>query len=103
MADFTIAMSAVFAFGTTTVAVTVFEVRFGTMLLALALAVSAMDVPEGVLAPTCRTKVKLAEPFSARLLPSAHVIVPVPPTAGCVQVQPPGGAIDWKVVLGGVV
>lgn len=43
-------------------------------------------------------------PFTARVLPSLHVIVPVPPTAGRVgQVHPAGGVIDTKVVFAGVV
>jgi hypothetical protein len=34
---------------------------------------------------------------------SVQVMVPVPPTGGRVpQVQPAGGIIDWKFVLGGV-
>ena len=104
VAVFTIAISALLALATITVAVAVFDGRFGTILLALAVAGSAMNVPEGVLALTCNTRVKLAVAFKAKLLPSVHVIVPVAPTAGNVpQVQPAGGAIDWKFVLGGVV
>jgi hypothetical protein len=99
-------MSALFAFATTTVALAVLVVMLGTALPAVAVSVSVMFVPEGVPAVTCRTRVKLAvfaDP-TARLPLSVHVIVPVPPTAGCVpQVHPAGGVIDWKVVLGGVV
>src|SRR5580658_692010 len=97
------AMSALLALATTTVATAVLLVRFGTMSVALAVAKSAMFVPEGVLAFTCSTKVKLAVAFSARLAPPVQVIVPVAPIAGVTQVQPADAVIDWKLVLGGVV
>jgi hypothetical protein len=77
-------------------------VRFGTIFVAVAVAVSAMFVPDGVPAFTCKTRVKLAVAFRARLA-MVHVIVPVPPTGGWVpQVQPAGGVTDWKLVFGGV-
>src|SRR5579863_141203 len=102
-AVFTIAMSALFALATTTVALALLVVRFGTILPVVALSVSVMLVPDGVPETTCSTRVKLAEAFSA-IVPVMQVIVPVPPTAGTVlQVHPTGGAMDWKVVFGGVI
>src|SRR5882672_2900161 len=90
------ATSALFAFATTTVA--------GTMLVAVAVSVSEIFVPEGVPAFTCNTSVKFAVAFTARLVLSLQVMVPVPPTGGTVgQVHPAGGVIDWKFVFGGVV
>ena len=102
MAVFTMAMSALLALATTTSAVALLLVRFGTTLVALAVTVSAIFVPEGVLEFTCNTKVKLAVPLTARM-PALQVMVPDAPTAGVVHVQPAGGVIDWKLVLGGVV
>lgn len=87
---------------TITAAVALLVTRFGTMLVADAVTVSATFVPKAVPAFTCRTKVKLAVPLTARLA-MVQLIVPVPPTAGTVpQTQPAGGVIDWKVVFGGV-
>ena len=103
VAVFTIAMSALLALATTTVAVALLVVRFGTILPAVAVAVSAMVVPDGVPALTCRTKVKFAVALIARVPPSVQVIVPAAPTEGVVQLHPAGGVIDWKLVLGGVV
>jgi hypothetical protein len=103
VAVFTIAMSALFALATTTTAVALLLVRLGTMFVAVAVAVSAMLVPEVVPAVTCKTKVKFAVAFRARLVPSVQVIVPAAPTAGVTHVHPAGGAMDWKFVLGGVV
>jgi hypothetical protein len=48
VAVFTIARSALFAFATITLAVALFVVRPGIMLVAVAVAVSAMLVPEAV-------------------------------------------------------
>ena len=104
VAVFTMAMSALFALATTTMAVALLPVRLGTMLEAVAVAVSVMFVPEGVAEITCSATVKVPLPLIARLLPSVQVIVPVPPTAGTVpQIHPAGGVIDWNVVFGGVV
>jgi hypothetical protein len=51
------------------------------------------------------TRLKLAVPFSAMLVPApaVQVIVPVPPTAGVVQVQPAGCVMLWKVMFAGTV
>jgi hypothetical protein len=81
VAVFTIARSALFAFATTTLAVALFVVRPGIMLVAVAVTVSAMLVPEAVPAFTWSTSVKFAVALRARLA-MVHVIVPVPPTAG---------------------
>lgn len=103
MAVFTMAMSALLALATTTEAVALLVVRLGTMLPALAVAVSAIVVPDGVPAFTCNTSVNPTGEPTAKVLPSVQVIVPAAPTAGVVQIQPPGGVMDWKFVLGGVV
>jgi hypothetical protein len=84
-------------------AVALLLVRLGTMLVAVAVAVSAILVPEVVPAVTCRTKVKFAVALRARLLPSVQVIVPAAPTAGVTHVQPAATVMDWKFVFGGVV
>src|SRR5277367_4459663 len=97
---FTIATSALLALATTTVALAVLVVMLGTMLPAVALAVSVMLVPDGAPELTCNTSEKFAvfaEP-TPRLPLSVQVIVPVPPTGGTVpHVHPAGGVIDWKV------
>lgn len=104
MAVFTIAMSALLALATMTVAVALLVVRLGTIFVAVAVAVSAIFVPDGVPAFTCRTSVKVTGVLSAKLLPSLQEMRPVPPTVGLVpQVQPAGGVMDWKFVFGGVV
>ena len=103
VAVFTMAISALLAFATITAAVALLLVRFGTMLVAVAIAVSAMFVPDVVPAFTCSTKVKFAGVLRARLLLSVQVIVPAASTAGVVQVQPAGAVMDWKLVFGGVV
>lgn len=95
-------MSALFALATTTVAVALLLVKLGTMLVAEAVTVSAIFVPDAVPAFTCNTKVKVALALRARLLLSVQVIVPVPPTGGG-HVHPAGATIDWKFVFGGVV
>src|SRR5437899_2822765 len=63
-----------------------------------------------VLAWTCGENVALALSVSGMLTeaPEASVaavqlIVPVPPMAGVMQVQPAGGVMPWNVVFGGVV
>ncbi len=104
VAVFTIDTSALFASATITVALAVLVVMPGTMLAAVAVTVSVMLVPDGVPAFTCNTRVKDAVPFTAKDPLSVQVIVPVLPTGGSVpQVQPAGGVIDWKFVLGGVI
>src|SRR5579872_1722364 len=102
VAVFTIAISALLELATSTFAVALLVVRFGTILLTVAVTVSPMFVPDGVPALTCRTRVKLAEPLTAIVLPSVQVTVPVAPTAGVTHPQPAGGVMDWKLVFGGV-
>jgi hypothetical protein len=89
-----------------TVALAAFVVMLGTMLLAVAEAVSVMFVPEGVTEFTCSTRLKAAVFVgpTPRVPPSVQVIVTAPPGAGAVaQVHPPGGVIVTSVVFGGVV
>jgi hypothetical protein len=86
---------------TVTIAVAVLVVRFGTMLDAVAVSVSAMLVPEAVPAFTWSTNVKLAVALTASVL-AVQLMVPAAPTLGVVHVQP-GAVMDWKLVLGGVV
>src|SRR5580692_1506342 len=94
VADFTTAISAELALATSTVALALLFVRFGTMLVAFAVTVSVMLVPEAVVELTCSTSVKLAVFPEFKFPPSVHVIVPVPPTGGTVpHVHPPGGVI----------
>ena len=102
VADFVMARLVLPEPDTVTAALAVLLVRFGTTLVAVLVAVSLIVVPEAVLAFTCRTKLKLAGAFKARALASVQVMVPVPPTAGLVQVHPAGGVMDWKLVFGGV-
>lgn len=97
------AISAEFALATTTVALALLFVRLGTMLVAFAVTVSVMFVPDAVVESTCNTSVKLAVTPTFRVPVRVQVMVPVPPTGGTVpQVHPAGGVIDWKVVFGGV-
>ncbi len=101
---FTMAISALLAPATTTVALAVLVVMPVGILPAVAVAVSVMFVPAGVAAATCRTRLKVAAPFTASVPARVQVIVPVPPTSGTVpQVHPAGGVIDRKFVFGGVV
>ena len=105
MPVFVIAISALLALATITVALLLL-VGLETAFVAVAVSVSVMLVPEGVPKFTCSTSVKFAVCVTptAKLPLSVHVIVPVPPTGGTVpHVQPAGGVMDWKVVLGGVV
>src|SRR3954463_3553235 len=97
--------SALFASATWIVTEAVLLEMPGTRLLALAVAVSVILVPEGVPEITCKTTVNetvFTAPTPSEL-PSLQVIVPVPPTAGKVgHDQPAGTEIDWNVILGGV-
>ena len=66
----------------------------------VAVTVSVMFVPEAVPAFTCSTSVKFAVPFTAEVLLSVQVIVPVPPTAGTVpQVHPAGGSDRLEICV----
>ena len=67
----------------------------------LAVAVSVMTVLAGVPVATLTMTGKVAM-FPGAILEIVQVIVPVPPTAGVVQLQPAGsGVSDTKVVLDG--
>src|SRR5204862_41628 len=78
------------------VVVEIVEVMFSVVPAAV------MVVPAVVPGLTRRVSGKLTEAPAASVAP-LQLIVPVPPTAGVMQVQPAGGVIDWKVVFGGVV
>ncbi len=98
------AMSALLALATITVALALLLNAPVSPFVAVPVAVSVMLVPEGVLPTTCSTRVKFAVALSARFPASLQVMVPVLPTAGTIgQVHPAGGVIDWNVVFGGVV
>ena len=92
---FVIATSALLALATITVALAVFVVIPGTMLPAVAVTVSVMLVPDGVVEFTFNTSVKLAVPLTASVVALVQVMVPVPPTGGRVpQAHPAGGVMD---------
>jgi hypothetical protein len=93
---------ALFALATTTLAVALLLVKFGTMFEAVAVSVSPIFVPEAVLEFTCSTTVKFAVALTASVV-AVQVMVPALPTAGFVQVHPAGAVTDWKFVFGGVV
>ena len=98
----TIAISALFAFATITVALAVLLVMFGTIFVAVAVIVFVMLVPEGVPETTLSTSVKVPVLPTARLVLSVQEIVPVPPTGGSVPQVHPAAVIDTNVVFGGV-
>jgi hypothetical protein len=74
---------------------------FGSEVLAETVDV-AVIVPMATLEATFTTTTMSAEDPELKLEPSVQLTVPVPPTAGVVQVQPAGASTDWKVVLVGV-
>src|SRR5580692_1155872 len=92
--------SAWLARATTSAAVALLLARLGSVVEELTVAVSLIAVPAAVPALTCNTSVKLAGPGAKLAL--VQVMTPADPTAGVTQAQPPGAAIDWKLVLGGV-
>jgi len=61
-----------------------------------------MVVPFAVLEFTCNIRLKLAVALRASVV-AVQVMVPVPPGKTPLQVQPAGGVIETRVVLGGVV
>jgi hypothetical protein len=91
-----IARSALFALATMTVALALFVVIPGTMLLAVAVSVSVMLVPEGVAGFTCSTKVKFAVVLAARL-----AIVQLGGAVAMLHVHPAGPVRETTVVFGG--
>src|ERR1044071_246847 len=67
-------------------------------------AVSVMVAPSVVVGSTATTNVKALVGGLALTWTPAFVVqvtAPVPPTAGCVQVQPEGGVMETNVVLAG--
>ena len=62
----------------------------------------AVVVPEVADAETSTTTTMFAEAPAAKLAESVHVIVPVEPTGGVVQVHPAGARTEAKVVCDGV-
>lgn len=63
-------------------------------------AVSLIVVSQSTFEFSLTTSAKFTEPVAS--VATLQVIVPVPPTAGVVQVQPAGEVSDWKVVLVGM-
>ena len=63
-------------------------------------AVSLIVVSQGTFEFSLTTSAKFADPFAS--VATLQVIVPVPPTAGVVQVQPAGEVSDWNVVFAGM-
>lgn len=72
---------------TVLMAVAVLFARFGSLVPDVTLSTSVICVPLAVPFPTCATTVKVTFPPLARS-GSVQVMLPVPPTAGVVQVQP---------------
>ena len=66
-------------------------------------AVLVIVVPLATLSFTRTTRVKTCGPEPAASNGLVQVMVPVPPTAGIVQVNPGGEERDWKVVPVGMV
>lgn len=87
----------------TDVVVVLFD-ETGSVVADVVSAVLTIVVPAAVPAPTVTTNVKfpLVVPLP-KLALAVQMTCPVPPTAGAVpHVQPAGGVIEEKVVLGGV-
>ena|SRR5271157_2475014 len=86
----------------TEVVVALFE-DTGSVVCEVTSAELTMDVPAAAPALTLATNVNVPVVVLAAMAALAEQrTVPVPLTAGCVQVHPVGGAMDAKVVLGGV-
>src|SRR6266852_5332702 len=85
---------------TTVVAVAVLFEELGSLAEELTEAVSEITVPLAVPAFTFTTRVKVpaVEPGMFELL---HTTLPVPPTAGAIQLQPAGEAIETNVAFAG--
>src|SRR5437870_2975282 len=87
------------------VVVVIVEVLFGvygSRFVAPTVGVAVMVVPAIVPGLMLRVSGMLTEAPEASVAP-LQLIVPVPPMAGVMQVQPAGGVMPWKVVFGGVV
>lgn len=74
--------------------------EFGSLVVADTEEVAVMEL--AVTVPGTPNTTMMSVDVLAAMLGLVHVIVPVPPTAGVMQVHPAGGEIDWKVVLVGV-
>ena len=75
--------------------------RFGSEVVAATDEVAVIR-PAAVAGGTLTTTTIFAEVPAGRLAESVQLIVPVPPTAGVVQLHPAGASTDSKVVFGGV-
>jgi hypothetical protein len=75
--------------------------KLGSVVAELTVAVLLIAVPAAVPAVTFTTTVKLAVPTAK--LELVHVMVPALPTVGVVHDHPAAGAMEAKVVFGGVV
>ena len=73
---------------------------FGSLVAAETVAVLLMTVPAATLAPTWTMSVKVWVAPAARLA-IVQVTVPLPPTAGVVQLKPAGAVSETKVVPAG--
>src|SRR5689334_8875299 len=98
------ATSAVPAATTVDVTLAVLFGVYGSGVLLPTLGVAVMVVPGVAPALTCTTMFGQASVVPEASDAAEQVIVPVPLTAGMMQVHPAGGApIDWNVVFGGMV
>ena len=87
---------------TVTIEVADAPVGFGFGMAEFAFAVLEMNVPLATPRFTFTTNVNVAVPPFARDA-IVQAILPVPPTAGAEQLQPPGAPTETKVVLVGMV
>ena len=92
------------ALETCTEAVAVLLARLGSVPVSLTVTELVIVEPAAAAAVMATTTVKVDDAPPANAAFAVQVIVPVPPTAGCVpQVQPAAAATDRKVVFAGVV
>ena len=100
-AVFVMARSALVDTPTVVIAVAELFARLGSVVPEDTLSTSTICVPLVVPDTTVTTTVK-GETLETATSGLVHEIVPVPPTAGVVQVQPAAEVIDWKVVFAGM-
>src|SRR5437764_449682 len=86
---------------TATAAVAALFAELGSAVVLVTDTLSGMVAPLVTFLLTCTASVRVAVPPDARPA-TVQLTVPVPPTAGVVQVQPLGAVSDWKVVLAGM-
>src|SRR5216684_283747 len=84
---------------TVAVALAVLFGVYGSLVLLPTEGVAVIVLPSGAPAFTFRVNGMLTDAPEARVEP-LQLIVPVPPTAGVMQVQKAGGVMPWNVVLG---